>query len=86
MFCLCIAENRRIRGDYLNQKIKLAKDYIVTCVLLYCDKFKDTQPHLAEMLDVGAMSIPEFADEMIMELIRYAYDLKSEKSSIRSHL
>lgn len=71
---------------FLNHKIELVKDYITTAVLLYCDRLKDTQPELADMLDVGAMSKSEFADEMIMELIRYAYDLKSEKSSIRSHL
>ena len=61
---------------FLNHKIELAKDYIPTAVFLYCDRLKDTQPERADMLDVGAMSISEFADEMIMELIRYAYDLK----------
>ncbi|MBE6063429.1 MAG: hypothetical protein E7207_07735 [Clostridium butyricum] len=43
-------------------------------------------PGLAQMLDNGAMSIVEFADEMVMEFIRYAYNKHMEKGSIRSHL
>jgi hypothetical protein len=32
------------------------------------------------------MSIAKFSDEIVMELIRHAYDVKMEKSSLRSHL
>ena len=55
-------------------------------VVQYCADHNDDMPDLAKMLDNGAMSIVEFSDEIVMELIRYAYDLKMEKSSLRSHL
>ena len=55
-------------------------------VVQYCADHNDDMPGLAKMLDNGAMSIVEFADEMIMEFIRYAYDKQMEKGSIRSHL
>lgn len=41
---------------------------------------------ICQMLDVGVMSSQEFIDEMIMEMIRYAYDKKGKKESLRSHL
>lgn len=86
MFCLRIAENRRIRGGILNQKIFLTKQHIVMAVVQYCAEHDEDMPRLAEYLDVGVMSISEFADEIIMELIRDAYDKQMEKGSIRSHL
>ncbi len=55
-------------------------------VVQYCAEHNEDMPMLADYLDVGAMSISEFADEIIMELIRYAYDKQMEKGSIRSHL
>lgn len=41
---------------------------------------------ICKMLDNGVMSSNEFIDEIVMELIRYAYDKKGEKGSLRSHL
>lgn len=55
-------------------------------VVQYCADHNDDMPGLAKMLDNGAMSIVEFSDEIVMELIRHAYDVKMEKSSLRSHL
>ena len=55
-------------------------------VVQYCADHNDDMPGLAKMLDNGAMSIVEFSDEIVMELIRHAYDVKMKKSSLRSHL
>lgn len=55
-------------------------------VVQYCAEHNEDLPKLAEYLDVGVMSISKFADEIIMELIRYAYDKQMEKGSIISHL
>jgi len=55
-------------------------------VVQYCAEHNEDMPGLAQMLDNGAMSIVEFADEMVMEFIRYAYNKHMEKGSIRSHL
>ena len=86
MICLHTAGSRRIRGDFLNHKIFLTKQHIVMAVVQYCADHNDDMPGLAKMLDNGAMSIVEFSDEIVMELIRHAYDVKMEKSSLRSHL
>lgn len=50
------------------------------------DAMKRDMPELAPMLNEGAMSIPEFIDEVVMEFIRYSFDLYQEKNSIRGHL
>lgn len=71
---------------FLNQKIFLTKQHIVMAVVEYCAEHNDDMPGLAQYLNSGVMTIAEFADEMIMEFIRYAYDKQMEKGSIRSHL
>lgn len=60
---------------FLNQKIFLTKQHIVMAVVKYCADHNDDMPGLAKMIDNGAISIVEFSDEIVMELIRYAYDL-----------
>lgn len=70
----------------MNDKIFLTKQHIVMAVVQYCADNNDVMPGLAKNLEAGAMSINEFADEMVMEFIRYAYDQQMEKGSIRSHL
>lgn len=58
------------------------KQEIFTAII----QFDEDKPQLAPMLNVGAMSVMEFIDEMIMELIRYSFDLYQDKNSLRGHL
>lgn len=70
----------------MTSKMNRVKQEIIMAVIQYGMDMKHEMPKLVPMLDVGVMSIDEFADEIIMELIRHSFDLYQEKKSIRGHL
>lgn len=67
----------------MTDKMKIAKHHILMAILSYA---RDTNDEIVNMLNAGVMSIEEFIDEIVMELIRYAYDKNMLKKSMRSHM
>ena len=67
----------------MTDNLKITRYHILMGILTYA---QDINEDIADMLDVGVMSIEEFIDEVIMELIRYAYDKNMPRKSMRSHL
>ena len=67
----------------MTDNMKIVRHHIQMAIRIYA---RDINEDIVDMLDVGVMSIEEFIDEIIMELIRYAYDKNMPRKSIRSHL
>ena len=67
----------------MNSNIFNVKQEVLMAVVQYC---ANCNPELAKMLDNGIMPIRVFIDEVVMEFIRYAYDVNGDKFSIRKHL
>lgn len=70
----------------MTSKILQVKQLILMAIVQYGVDMQDDMPKLIQMINEGVMSIQEFIDEIIMELIRYSFDLYQEKNSIRGHL
>lgn len=71
----------------MTEAIKEAKLHIRRGMVMYLqDVRKHFNVDMLQGLNVGVMTLEEFVDEMVIELIRYAYDIKAEKKSLRSRL
>ncbi len=70
----------------MTSKMFQVKQQTLMAVVQYGVEMQEEMPKLVPMINEGVMSIPEFIDEIIMELIRYSFDLYQKKNSIRRHL
>lgn len=74
------------RRKDMEAKMFRIKEEILKAIVQYGVEMNNEMPKLIPMINEGVMSIPEFIEEVIMELIRYGFDLYQEKNSIRGHL
>ena len=64
-----------------------AKHHILMAIIQFgVDMDAMGNKELCQYMNHGIMSMTDFMDELIMELIRYSYDKNAEKYSIRNHL
>ena len=70
----------------MTSKMMQVKQILLMAIVQYGVEQQEDMPNLIQRINKGVMSIQEFIDEIVMELIRYSFDLYQEKNSIRGHL
>lgn len=70
----------------MTSKMMQVKQILLMAIVQYGVDMQEDMPNLIQIINKGVMSIQEFIDEIVMELIRYSFDLYQEKNSIRGHL
>lgn len=71
----------------MKESIFVAKEYILQAVVQYGVNMKlRYNVDSCQRMNEGVMTITEFIDEVIMELIRYSCNQNTPKDSLRSHL